>query len=295
MIEQDKIYALVIWYYPTLKNVRNTNSYINNVNKLIIIDNSDEDNSSFLADSDLSKIIYIANKENKGIASELNHGCKLAIELGAEWVLTMDQDSCFHENNLHNFIQSANEYIDFEKVAIFAAFHFDSRYKNQKPVFENKYSKMNYTMTSGNILSLQKLQTIGFFLDDLFIDWVDEEFCIRTRKLNLQIVQINDIAMEHFVGNGIEKINFFGKPKYYHNYTPIRYYYITRNIFIICKLHPADAARLKKRWKKLVRKTLLYDKHNKIQKLKYIILGIIDSIFGKKGSFKRKKNSNLHE
>lgn len=287
MIERNKLYGIVIWYYPSLTNVDNINSYIDFVHKLIIIDNSGVDNSALLSGFDSLKTIYIANNENRGMATALNQGCKLAIENGAEWALTMDQDSSFFENNLSSFIQEVNEYAEFDKVAIFAPVHFDSRNNNQKRIFENKYSKINYTMTSGNILSLENLQKVGFFLEDLFIDWVDEEICIRFCKLKLQIVQINKIFMEHFVGNGRGKTKIFGHTKYFDNYAPIRFYYITRNVFILSKLYPSEAHRLKKRWKRLVRKTIKYDNQNKILKIKYIIHGLFDYKIGATGSYKR--------
>ena len=288
MIEQEKLYGIVVWYNPTIENAGNIYSYIEDIHKLIIIDNSNIDNSNLLHKFDNSKIIYISNKENIGMASALNQGCRFAIESGAEWVLTMDQDSCFFENNLSEFVQNANEYLEFEKVAIFAPVHFDSRNNNKRPVFDNKYSKISYTMTSGNILSLKYLQKAGFFMDKLFIDWIDEEICIRICKLQLQIVQLNSILMEHFVGNGLVKTVQFGKVKYYEEYTPIRYYYITRNLYIVSKLYPSESYRLKKRWRKLVRRMVKYDNQNKLLKIKYVILGFLHYFIGFTGSYNRK-------
>jgi len=295
MIEQNKLFGIVIWYYPTLENVDNINSYIDNVHKLIIIDNSDVDNSALLSGFDNSKLLYIANKENRGMAAALNQGCRIGIDSGAEWVLTMDQDSSFLENNLSAFLQYVNEYSDFDKVAIFAPIHFDSRENNEKHSFENKYSKLNYTMTSGNLLSLQKLLKVGFFFEELFIDWVDEEMCIRICRLKFQIVQVNSIFMEHFVGNGAVKTTFFGKTKYFYDYAPIRFYYITRNVFILSKMYPADAKRLKKRWKRLVRKTVIYDYRNKSSKLKYTIYGLYDYYLGITGPYKRKLKQKISD
>lgn len=288
MITQNKLFGIVIWYFPTLENVGNIHSYLGNIQKLIIIDNSDIDNSGLLSEFERTKIIYVANKENKGIAAALNQGCKLALENGADWVLTMDQDSFFQENNVSNFIQLANEYEDFEEVAIFTPVHFDSRNNIQKPNFENKYTQLNYTMTSGNLLSIKALQKVGFFLEELFIDWVDEEICLRICKMKLQIVRINTVFLEHFVGNGTRKINFLGFPKYVDDYNPIRFYYITRNVLIICKLYPSEAKRLKKRWNRIVRKTIFYDNIDKFLKIKYIIHGVLDYKFKLTGSYKRK-------
>ncbi|NDP22689.1 MAG: glycosyltransferase [Paludibacter sp.] len=285
MIHPEKLYGIVIWYFPSKNHIDNIKSYVDNVNKLIVVDNSGENNFSLLSDYDQSKIIYIENSLNHGVATALNQGCKKAVECGAEWVLTVDQDSNFQDDNLFEFIDNANQYTDFETVAIFTPIHFDSRYTNIKPVFENKYLKTNYTMTSGNLLSLNKWKEVGFFLDELFIDWVDEEFCIRICKFKLQIVQINDILLNHFVGDGIGEVKLFKVKKHFDLYQPIRFYYITRNLFIICKLYPTEAKRLKKRWKRLVLKTLKYDNNNKFPKLMFVFRGYIDYLFGKTGAY----------
>ena len=286
MIENSNLYGIVVWYYPTVDNIMNINTYIDNVHKLIVVDNTPADNSSLLSNLSHSKIIYIANLENKGIATALNQGCDIASENGAEWVLTMDQDSRFIKDELSDFITLSNKYSDFDKVAIFSPVHFDARNNKEKGVVGNRYSNLKYTITSGNLLCLNKLKIADGFLDKLFIDWVDDEICIRFCKLQFQIVQINSIILEHFVGNGTIKRNFFGKTKYFDDYSPVRYYYITRNFFILCKLYPTEALRLKKRWSRLVRKTILYDNKNKFQKIKFVILGIIDYYSGLTGPLK---------
>ena len=69
MIETEKLFGIVIWYYPTLENVGKIKSYIDVVKQLIIIDNQDVDNSGLLLDFDSSKIIYIPNFDNNGMAT----------------------------------------------------------------------------------------------------------------------------------------------------------------------------------------------------------------------------------
>jgi hypothetical protein len=93
--------------------------------------------------------------------------------------------------------------------------------------------------------------------------------------------------MEHFVGNGTGKMRIFGKIKYYDDYAPIRFYYITRNLFILSKMYPLEAYPLKMRWKRLVRKTVKYDIHNKYSKIKYLIQGWLDYKLGITGPYQR--------
>ncbi len=288
MIEKDNLFALVVWYNPTSVHANNVKTYFDEVKVLIIIDNSDIDNSSLFSDLDHSKIIYIANHENIGLASALNLGCKLALNKGAKWVLTMDQDSSF-ESNLVNYIKLSNEFEEFDQVAIFFPFHIESFECKEKAIIDTKYSVTNYAITSGNLLSLKHIEQAGFFMDDLFIDWVDEEICLRFTKLNFKIVRVNSVFLKHLIGNGTKKINFFGKTKFFDDYAPIRYYYITRNLFVLCRLYPSEAKRLKRRWYKQFRRIVFYDNHNKLSKIHYLFKGLFHYFIGKSGSIVNNK------
>ena len=288
LITKKNLVGVVVWYLPEKENIINIHSYLSDLELLLIIDNSDCNNSHLLTEFDESKIKYIANLQNKGIARALNQGVKQARENGAEWVLTMDQDSSFVNHDLEQYVQTANEYTDIEQVAIFSPTYFDSRSDFHNHVVSEKYTNIPYTMTSGNILSVKALLKTGYFNEMLFIDWVDEELCIRIRLNKLNIVKINPFILNHFVGNGTRQIKFFGVKKTFDDYAPVRYYYITRNALYVSKLYPTEAKNIRNRWNRLVRKTIMYDNNRKFQKIYFIFWGLIDYLRKKTGSIQHK-------
>ena len=90
----SKIAAVVILYNPELSILENIKSYIDQVEKLYVVDNSEASNESLIQEiKSFSKIEYIPNKYNIGIAAALNIGARKAIEEGFDYLLTMDQDS----------------------------------------------------------------------------------------------------------------------------------------------------------------------------------------------------------
>ena len=101
-----KIDGVVALYNPDESIIKNINSYINDIDKIYIIDNSETKNheliNKIVTISD--KCIYIDNNGNQGIANALNVGAKLAIENGCDWLLTMDQDSSFTQGSLLKLI-----------------------------------------------------------------------------------------------------------------------------------------------------------------------------------------------
>ena len=100
-----KLAGVVVWYNPSDKDVKNIQSYIDELDKLYIFDNSEKkDNKNKVPTS--KKIEYISQHENLGIATALNITANKALGEGYLYLLTMDQDSKFKKDNLwlNNFV-----------------------------------------------------------------------------------------------------------------------------------------------------------------------------------------------
>ncbi len=55
----------------------------------------------------MSGVEYISLGKNRGIATAMNIGYRRAAELGASWVLTMDQDSSFSDEDIKNYLTAS--------------------------------------------------------------------------------------------------------------------------------------------------------------------------------------------
>ncbi|MER3463640.1 MAG: hypothetical protein C4329_03655, partial [Chitinophagaceae bacterium] len=64
-------------------------------------------------------LTYLHDGENRGIAARLNQACKLAIQEGFAWLLTMDQDSFFSDQMLDQYLHCCATYTQLNKVAQF--------------------------------------------------------------------------------------------------------------------------------------------------------------------------------
>jgi rhamnosyltransferase len=71
-------------------------------------------------------------------------------------------------------------------------------------------------------------QTVGPFRDDFFIDFVDNEYCLRLRREGYRVLRANRAILEHAVGD----ITRYG-PIIATNHSPLRRYYKTRNRFVV--------------------------------------------------------------
>jgi rhamnosyltransferase len=265
------ICGVTVLYNPTEDIFENINSYLYGLDKLYLVDNSEKEDEK-LKDKFInlsSKIEYIKMNGNEGIAKALNVAKNKAIEEKFDWILTMDQDSKFENNNFNRMLDLVKKYFNKE-IAIFSPLHkfFNEQKINTK---NEEIEERERIITSGNLLNLKIAQEIGNFEEKFFIDEVDHDYCYRIREKKYKIIVFNNIILNHKLGN-IKKSKFFSSTTN-HNY--IRRYYITRNKLYMVKKYPF----LKKRYIKEIlrdtKKIILLEK-DKIKKLKMIYLGIKD-------------------
>ncbi len=276
-----KLAGVVVWYNPTLEDIENIKSYIKEVDKLYIIDNTEGDsNIDKIKDP---KIEYIFKNENMGIASALNMACNMAIDSGYKYILTMDQDSRFKKDDLKKLIDIASAN-DLSNVGIVSPWH-KTKLKVEKP--SEKISYPLDVMTSGNIVNLEIYKKIGGFKDFLFIDGVDIEYCLNLKKNNYKVMQINDIELEHDLGDIFYR-KFLWKEFMCDNHNYIRVYYMCRNYRYIRDTYKSIApefCNILVKIKGLIFKIIFFE-NDKIKKLKSIHLGIKDY---RKGKYGKKK------
>jgi rhamnosyltransferase len=87
-------------------------------------------------------------------------------------------------------------------------------------------------MTSGSLLDLRAYVKVGPFLDGLFIDFVDIEYCLRLRAAGFRIMRGGGAVLEHRVGE-IITIPLGARGFHLTSHSPLRKYYKTRNRFYV--------------------------------------------------------------
>ena len=255
-----KIAAVTVWFNPSekekLKFLNNAKTYEEYVEKIFVVDNSKYDNSEIV--KNLDKYIYIYNGNKNGIAGALNAGCRKAVENNFDWVLTMDQDSFFQEEQINNFIIKSKEIIaNNPQIASIAPAIKNSTSEEDlsletclKSIIKNQLKKIGLNnqkktitypqqtlfdykervITSGNLINLDIWKKVEGFYELLFIDNVDFDFCYKLTRNNYKIIMFNNIFMNHNLGISQDKISLFKRKTPLEN--DFRLYYIIRNLLI---------------------------------------------------------------
>ena len=280
-----KLAGMVTLYNPTDEDIKNISTYINDVDVLYVIDNTEgKDNKDRLPKN--KKIKYIFNNENIGVASALNMAANLAIKDGYEYLLTNDQDTTFKKDVVKN-LKKDIEKNDMSKIGIVTPWHNTKLYIKK---LTEKYDYPEYVMTSGNILNLKIFKKVGGFKDWFFIDGIDIEYCLNIRKHGYIILRDNSLEIDHNLGN-IRHKKLFNKDWVIGNYNHIRRYYIMRNNHYIFDMYFDFAPHIC--WnivsqKEFYQEILLFEK-NKLRKIIAMRKGLRDYKKGIKGKYPYKK------
>ncbi len=218
-----KIAGVVILYNPPKEIFSNIRSYIDSIDYLYVFDNSSIGND-YLPEKYHHKSRYIHSGENNGIAKCLNQAINLAKNDNFNYLLTMDQDSSFDENDLNEYLGLVNNEINHEFISMFGI-----RYYAKKENTENQTTYNQLLITSGSIINLKIASSIDGFDENLFIDGVDTEFCLKSFKNGLKTVLYPQICLKHLLGEEINVISPFLKKETRKLHNPLRLYYIVRN------------------------------------------------------------------
>jgi rhamnosyltransferase len=235
-----KIDMVIITYNPEIELLTKAiQSMQEQVRKIYIIDNTPI-RAKKLGKFQNEKIEIIYLDDNMGIAYAQNIGIKKSLENKSDFIVLSDQDTIYPDKYVENMLKIENS--TFDKVIAFAPLFKDIVGNNENEGFITKgvvgFKKINpqnglhevfQTIASGKILNTKYLEDVGLMDEDLFIDWVDLEWCWRAGKKGYRIIGNADVVITHQLGDKIAK-------NWYKDITlrsPIRHYYITRNAFYL--------------------------------------------------------------
>lgn len=281
-----KIAGIVTLFHPDDEVKKNIESYLQDIDCLYVIDNTPlKENRNVLPSS--KKIKYLPQLKNQGVAKALNIGAKLALKDKYEWLLTMDQDSCFEKAQLKKMIQYIEDN-NCKKVGLISPWHVINT-GIQKPKEEIDYPLE--VMTSGNIINLKSYQKIGGYKDEYFIDDIDIEYCMNLNIHGYKVVRLNYVELKHDLGD-IEVKRVLGRNFVCSNHNALRRYYMVRNTFYLCKHYnqyfPEYCYFLKRGLRGQLQNIILFEK-DKYKKVRNMIRGYRDYRKGITGEYVYKK------
>lgn len=280
---KSKLVAVVTTFDPDFMLIeRLTLLCDQNIYSIILIDDSGVGSvDQYVSELKNLGVIVIKNSSNLGIAASLNVGFEKAIELKADFVLTLDDDSglstAYVDILMSFIIDNSNK-----KIVACGMIENESCLKIEKNSINTPKRNL---ITSGCIYPVSVVSDIGFFNEDFFIDLVDFEFCTRLRRAGYSLFEIPEAKMTHTIGSSVV-INFLGIDLIIYNHNPFRLYYQVRNVYLyIYKYLLADpiycAYLLLNVFKTFIK--IIFFESNKLTRLKFYFKGTFHGLINSGG------------
>lgn len=274
----ESVMAVIISFNGASKLLETVHALRGQVEHIHIIDNASSEPTLTLLNAleALQGVSIRRLAENRGIGAALNLGVAKARADGFDWLLTMDQDSRADPCMLHAFRQCIQA--DSTRVCL-----TPTLVVHGTPGSEEE-REVAYAITSGNLVNLALFDQIGLYNEDMFIDCVDFDFCLRLRAKGYRIFRAGKARLHHELGDPHQT----NRPlaRFYTQHSPLRRYYMYRNFLMLLKLHfkQFPAFLLKSSIVHLILLFLIpiYDPNSKLSLLA-IAQGIHDSCVGRSG------------
>lgn len=308
MAGADAICAIVVTYHPQPTVLRELLLRLRpQVGKVLIVDNTpasdanaDEVLASAIANIDALDVVRLG--KNLGIATALNAGIEHARAQSFDFVLLSDQDS-HPDPAMVATLMAAYEALTDQGVRVGCTcpafidlvtgqsvpFQVQEPgrvfYSNCPAERAEPWAEILTAITSGSLVPMHAIDSVGGMRDDMFIDNVDTEWCHRARAKGWRLFGVGDARLEHRLGEGSFRV-WYMKWRWFNDCSPPRMYYRVRNFLFLCRQSYVPL-----RWKiragwNWIGNVYAYCVYSpqRFQHLRWMAKGAFDGLRGKVGS-----------
>ncbi len=231
------VFAVVVTYNPCLDTLKELlHALVPQVDAVTMIDNNSTANiDTWLEQQQLETVSIQSLTSNKGIATAHNKGITWAREQQAEFVLLLDQDSIPANDMVAELLTVMKKDTN---IAAVGPKYLDIKGSHQSPFVkligrklhriacaDNEIVAVDHLVSSGSLISMAALHNIGDMQEQLFIDYVDTEWCLRAIHKGYALFGVGAAQMAHSIGD--QQVSIFGRKLAVHS--PLRQFYVVRN------------------------------------------------------------------
>lgn len=245
----NKVVAIVVSYNPVLALLwRVLESLCSQVDHVVVVDNGSQDSvSEWIGSAAIRRAECIAMGQNKGLGAALNVGISRGQELGASFVLLMDQDSVPRMTMVAELLASYDRLVsNGQRVAAIGPRLMDSRSGRIAPharfarwhvgrvscTDDRSPIRVDFLITSGSLIPAAALADVGRMDEGLFIDHIDTEWVLRAKSRGYLVFGDCKALMEHSLGERRRRV-WVLRWREVPVHAPFRYYYIFRNSVLL--------------------------------------------------------------
>ncbi len=288
---RSRVFAAIVTYNIGEAIHRCFDSIKGQVGHVLIVDNSSDDATrrELKGIATSPQVTLILNERNEGVAHAYNQAVQWAQGRGFQWILTLDHDSEATPGMVDKLAEAYAilERKGIQNVGVIGANPYDVNRQHcmfgygeiDDPLLEDEE-----VISSGSLIPLRIFDKVGLFNEDIFIYYVDTDFCRRVIRGAFRVYVCLGAMLLHREGCKTRR-KFLWVHAYYDHYGKTARYYLTRNAIYMIRKHRlslSDVYGMIRRSCKEHVKILLFDRERFVI-LRYSLRGLIDGLRGKVG------------
>jgi rhamnosyltransferase len=237
---------------------------------------------------------------NAGIGAAQNAGIREAVAQGWAFVLLLDHDSLPADDMVEHLLIARQSLLATGiRVAAVGPVTVDSRTGAQSAFvcFDGirigrraclpgmTAVEADFLIASGMLIAIDVLEDVGGMSEDLFIDHVDTEWCLRARSKGYAMFGVCDARLQHTLGDRVVRI-WLGRWREVSVHSPARHYYVFRNTVLMLRRTPMPFA-----WKvahvlRLAQFFVFFGVFcaSRAERIRYMVRGIADGLRNRRGA-----------
>jgi rhamnosyltransferase len=269
--------------------------------RVIIVDNGSEPETlnaikNAIDHNRLQSCDFLPQDRNLGIGAALNVGVRAALAAGAEYVLTLDDDTEIFPGAVAELVRCCVDH-EGQHVGIVGALWICHQALNQHAECftlntfpetrcgkEDAPRSVERLPSSGCLIRREAFEAVGMFREDYFLDHTDYEYCARIIDAGWRVLICPTATVFHRPADMIVR-PFFGWSVVVTNYPAERLFFLCRNGFVLYLWERRSGRHLRQHFRAVAVtfvKSLLYERE-KARKSSAIIRGSVEGLLGHLG------------
>jgi len=258
------------------------------VGTVIIVDNGSEPATlneirSAIDRNRLQSCRFLPQGRNLGIGAALNVGVRAALATGAEYVLTLDDDTETSPGAVAELVRCCMNH-EGQHVGIVAARWITPSAIPETSCGEDAPRNVERIPQSGSLIRREVFESVGMFREDYFLDHTDYEYCARIIGAGWRILACPTATVFQRPGD-VTLRRFLGRTVVVTNYSAERLFLLCRNGFVLYFRERRSGRQLRQHCRVVAVtfvKSILYERE-KLRKASAIIRGSVEGLLGNLG------------
>jgi rhamnosyltransferase len=293
------VVAVIVTYNPNRVVTEQLAALRGQVARVVVVDNgsSEERLLHVVSEAGQLPLELVRLGRNCGLGTAHNVGIRKAKEAAASHVMLLDQDSIPNEGMVEQLLRAERLLLaQGKRVGAVGPAFYDPRLARTWPFFrlsrfgvksercqQDGNVPCTFLITSGTLIRLEVLETVGLLNEDFFLEHVDTEWCLRAHFAGYSLFGICAARMVHHLGDASARVPL--TRQLVQIYPPYRLYYTFRNSMLLWRKSHAPAAWKLNELKRLALRLVFFPIFvaPRLERLRFMLLGLWHGIQGRTG------------